>query len=377
MPAEGYRIPVNDGLNGNFLKDVIDGMYDWVRVIDRDDNVIYLNRAMREGLRCNPVGEKCYRAVGRETPCDNCTSRRAAFEGIPFYKEETIGGRIFSVASSPVRNSGGEIIAVVEVLRDITKIKKLQDRVVEQNRRMQGDLEMAKKLQLSLLPQKALEGDIDFAYVYRPCEALGGDFLGFSAIDESHAALYIADVSGHGVSAAMLTVFLHSMLGKKTLSPAQALTGLYREFNGAGFDKDMYITVFYAIIDLDSGCMVFSNAGHGVRPIVFGKNRFEFLHLPGIPISDWLKEPGYRDAKIPLSNGDRVFMCTDGVIELRNPEGEQFGEERIIEILTDEKSGNEDKLRRITARALEFAGLDDFSAIPDDITMALFEIRRK
>jgi len=70
--------------------------------------------------------KKCYEAIGKSEPCENCTSRKAVFEGTIQAKEEIIGDRIFSVKSSPIRDENGQITAVVEVLRDITEMKKTE-----------------------------------------------------------------------------------------------------------------------------------------------------------------------------------------------------------------------------------------------------------
>jgi phosphoserine phosphatase RsbU/P len=275
-------------INSLFIEDIINGMYDWVRVIDRDDNILYVNKTMKENITKYPVGQKCYMAIGRDTPCENCISRKAIFEGHSHQKEEIIAGRTFSIMSSPVKNETGEIIAAVEVLHDITQIKHLQKQTMEQNKKLQEDLNIAKKLQCRLLPKKQLEDKVNFSFLYQPCEDIGGDFLDIYNIDETHTGVYIADVSGHGVSASMLTIFLRSSINKKQLSPTKALEELFKEFNYNNFDPDLYITVFYAIIDTLNKTVTFSNAGHNVSPIIFNKDKTEFLRVPGIPISNWL-----------------------------------------------------------------------------------------
>jgi len=363
------------GDQSRFIKDIIDGMYDWVRVLDRDNNIIYINKAMAEGLGDYPIGKKCYNVLGKDEPCENCISRQAVFKGHPHEKEEIINGRTFSVMSSPVKDESGNIVAVVEVLRDITHMKQLYMKILQQNEKLQSDLNIARKLQCSLLPKELLKDKIDFAFLYRPCEALGGDFLDIFEVDRNHIGIYIADVSGHGVSASMLTIFLRSSIDKRTLSPAEALKKLYREFNHQDFAKDLYITVFYAIIDLENGKMVYSNAGHNVSPIVFNKERFEVLRVPGIPISNWVESAEYTDISTTLQKGDRLFLYTDGIIELRNKSNEQFGEERLLKILLGDPSTPSIVLNRIVESACNFADIEDKSSIADDITVALLEIK--
>jgi sigma-B regulation protein RsbU (phosphoserine phosphatase) len=361
--------------NSGFVKDIMNGMYDWVRVLDRDDNVIYMNSSMSRVFDSAVPDKKCFEVLGRKMPCENCTSRKSVFDGQTHEKEEEINGRIYSVMSSPVKDEKEEIIAVVEVLRDITQTKYLQHRLFEQNLKLQNDLSIARKLQCSLLPRELPDDKINFSFIYKPCEALGGDFLDIFKIDEDHTGIYVADVSGHGVAASMLTVFLRSALNKKLLSPALALEELYTQYNESNFDQDLYITLFYMIIDVKAKTAVYSNAGHNVCPILFNPQKFEILRVPGIPISNWTDHPGYTDRLTALSSGDKLFFYTDGIIEMRNNIGEQYGEERLLGILLNESSDPSAILNSIIDKACEFAGISDSTNIPDDITMALLEIK--
>ncbi len=356
---------------------IINGMYDWVRVIDADDKLVYVNKAMSESLEHALIGQKCYSAIGRNTPCENCVSRSAVFSGTPQHKEEVIQGRTYSVMSSPIKDNEGNIVAVVEVLRDITEMKKLQKEMLNQNKKLQSELNMARKLQCSLLPKELPEDKIAFSYIYKPCETLGGDFLDIFKIDDHHVGVYIADVSGHGVAASMLTVFLRSSIDKKTLSPAAALKKLYKEFNADYSDQDFYITVFYAIINLKDNTLIYSNAGHNVSPVVFNpeNKRFDLLRIPGIPISNWVEEPIYIDSKVNLEHGDRIFLYTDGIVELKNTDNEQFGEDRLVSVLLGENATPDSILDHIIESASKFAGIENYNKISDDITMALIELK--
>jgi sigma-B regulation protein RsbU (phosphoserine phosphatase) len=361
----------------HFIEEIVNGMFDWVRVIDLDNNIIYMNRAMTEGLNFPDMGKKCYEILGRSEPCINCTLRKMVFDGYSHEKEERINGRIFSVMSSPIRNNEGKIIAAVEVLRDTTQVRQLYEKTKEQNTELKKDLEMARKLQISLLPEPPSDNRLDFAMEFIPCESLGGDFLDIFSMDDSHIGLYIADVSGHGVQASLLTIFLRSTLNRKLLSPAMALEELYFEFNRGklNLDEDLYISVFYAVIDLDQKTMVYSNAGLNVIPIVYNKNRFDMLRLPGIPISNWAKYPGYKDASKELRPGDKLFLYSDGILEMRNQANEQYGEERLLDILQNNDLKPRKLLHKIKESAFDFAGIGTVSALKDDVTMALLEIK--
>jgi sigma-B regulation protein RsbU (phosphoserine phosphatase) len=163
-------------------------------------------------------------------------------------------------------------------------------------------------------------------------------------------------------------------MDKKSLSPSSTLHKLYKEFNNNSFDQDLYITVFYAIIDLENNSILFSNAGHNVSPVIFNSERFELMRTPGIPISNWLDSPSYIDKQTPLLKGDRIFFYTDGIIEIRNSLNEQYGEERLLEILLKNEAEPSVALKRLLDSACEFAGISNTSQIPDDITIALLQI---
>lgn len=356
------------------VEDIINGMNDWVRVLDLDCNIIYINKAMESVIKKPIIGKKCYEAFNKNEPCENCVSCKSISDVKTHEKEEVFEDKVFSVMSSPVKNSNGDVIAVVEVLRDITGLKQMQQKIINQNKELHKDLDMARKLQMSLLPSKLPEGSVKFSFIYKPCETLGGDFIDIFEIDKDHMGIYIADVSGHGVSSSLLTVFLRSSINKSTLSPAEALAELYNEFNIIGFDTDLYITVFYSIIDLNNMILTYSNAGHNISPIVFGNSRFEILKKSGIPISDWMDKPDYTNDYINLNIGDRIFYSSDGIIEIKNSSKEQFGEERLLDILLNDKSKPDKVLNNIFTKACSFAGIESMVQIYDDITMAILEV---
>ncbi len=361
----------------NFIEDIIDGMQDWVRVISRDDTIVFVNRSMRQALGNNDlVGQKCYQTLGRKSPCPNCLSR---FNNKDWSakKEEYIGGRTFSVTSSPLKNhETGEIEAVIEVLHDITQLKNLTIELEKQNEKLRGDLSMARRLQCSLLPQNQLATDkLDFSFIYKPCETLGGDFLDIFQIDDSHAGIYIADVSGHGVAASMLTMFLRTALDKTLLSPSKALAQLYDYFNKNSFSDELYIAIFYGIINIENYTFTYSNAGLNVCPFVFSREDLRILRAPGIPISNWVEDPEYVEVKININPSDRMFFYTDGVIEIKNQDNSQFGEERIVQHLVESELDPSSTLSGLIDKAIAFSGRTDSNDIIDDITVALIQIK--
>lgn len=365
-----------------FIEEIIDGMQDSVRVIGRDGTVLFVNKAMEQTLGKDIIGKKCYELLGHTCPCDNCVSKYA-IEGCFCSKEEKINGRTFAVTSSPLRSDKDDSIeAVVEVLHDITELKELSIELKIQNQKLKQDLAMARRLQCSLLPkQQPLNDKIDFSFIYRPCDTLGGDFLDIFRIDENHIGVYIADVSGHGVAASMLTMFLRTALNKSTFSPAEALTQLYEYYNRNNFADELYIAVFYGIINTADYTVTYSNAGLNVCPIIYSRNSFKILRAPGIPISNWVENPSYTEFTESIRPRDKIFFSTDGIIELKNPENSQFGEDRILEHLLESDFEPAHTLSELIDKAIVFStgknadDNSDNSSIIDDITVALIEIK--
>jgi len=318
-----------------FIESILDGMQDWVRVIDRDDNIIYANRAMKEEFGEKTIGKKCFELLGQSKPCSNCISKRAAKIHHTFQREEKINGRIYSVRSSPIVNKDGKVEACVEVLRDITQEKLMEEKLRQQYNEMKHDLQIARMMQYNLLPGagKLSNNRVEFTYTYIPCEAIGGDFFDIYEIDDSHVGVYVADVSGHGVPASMLTIFFRQAMNKSLLSPSKALKELFLKFNHVKFNEEFYITMFYAIIDTEHMEITYANAGHHALPMLITDGQLEILNAVGIPISNWTDNVEYEESKQKLNPGDRMIFYTDGVIEAANEKGERYGDVRFKEFI--------------------------------------------
>ncbi|NLX76527.1 MAG: SpoIIE family protein phosphatase [Clostridiaceae bacterium] len=357
-----------------FILDILDGMDDWVRVVDRNNTVIFINRSMEKDLGVYDLaGKKCYEIMGCGEPCEYCITNKAVFEGKSYKKEEVFNGRIFSVMSSPIIADDGSVNYAVEVLRDITKEKELEREIIKKNLKLQHDLEMARKLQMQLLPRDVKLPCLDFAYSYHPCDDLSGDMVNVFQIDKERVGIYIADVSGHGVSASMLTIFIISTLNKKNHSPSRALYRLFKQFNAGDFDKDSYITMFYGIYNTRTGIFTYANAGHNCAPVIISRDRVKKLCKPGIPISNWVDSPSYHDSTIQLDTGDKLFLYTDGVTDqwLEDP-GEITSDSYILEILRDSNIDLNTALSKISRYV--YTRLDQIGAKQkDDITMALIQ----
>ena len=367
-----------------FAKNVLDSMLDWVRVIDKDGAVVFMNKAMLSYLQDNP-DDLDFNEVFFQSPTNNIGIMdyelviSTALNNTEYNKEINVGSRVLAVISSPLKNEFDETQFIVEVFRDVTRLKTLQHTILEQNNKFENDLDMAKMLQRKLLPNMSPNERILFNYIYKPCDMLGGDFVDIYNIGKDHLGVYIADVSGHGVSASILTVFLRSTISKRMTSPAEALNMLYREYNSNNFESEVYITVFYAIYDLRNNILTYSNAGHNATPVLYNKTRKDrqiLLKSPGLPISNWVDTISYSENSIRVDPGDLLFLYTDGLAEIKNNEKAMFGQDRINESLRSiQGDDHHHMLNEVLNYAYRYADITNESMQMDDITMSFIELK--
>ncbi|MTI71294.1 MAG: phosphatase [Firmicutes bacterium] len=321
--------------------DILDGMVDWVRVIDRNGVIIYANKTMEEAVGKSLVGSRCYRSLNKECPCKRCITEAAIATGVTSEKEEKIGDKIYSVKSSPVTDANGNIYAAVEVFRDVTRERKLEKEVMRKNKKMSKDLGFSRRLQKRILPEKGNYGSAYIDYIYRPSEVLSGDMFDVFHIDENNLGIYISDVVGHGVSASMMTMFVRqTMRAIKNYykSPSQAISELHKNFIDLNLDDDKYFTIFYGVINKKDKTFTYVNGGHNSIPLLIRNNDTKLLKTEGFPISYLFDEIKYNEKTIDIKVGDKLLLYTDGILEAKNKQGEQFGLERLLDIVSTDKN---------------------------------------
>lgn len=207
------------------------------------------------------------------------------------------------------------------VARRTAEIQKVNEKMLE-------DLEYAKRIQQSLLPPKELNiYGVKFVSQYIPCEKLSGDFYHIHAIDEDHIGMFIADVAGHGISAAMMTLFADRVMKPTKIpprflsnpSPSKMIRHMYMEFNKSDFPSEMHIVMFYAIYNRKTSVLAYCSGGMNSLPLLVRKNgELEILDKSmGFPICKFgdLFEPDFQKAEVKLEKGDRVLFYTDGLTE--------------------------------------------------------------
>ncbi len=232
-----------------------------------------------------------------------------------------------------------------EVLQD------LNAQLEANNARMSRDLDAAARIQHSLLPAGDIElHNVEVAWRYIPCDELAGDFLNFFPLDDRYMALYVVDVSGHGVPSSLLSVTVARSLtaqattssilvrvddqDQTTIVPPPVVAGeLNRRFPMED-QGNLYFTMFYGILDTMTGNLKYVSSGH-VPPVRLpsGKGDPEVLPAEGFAIG-WMEDIEYDEESVALDAGDRLFIFSDGVPEAMNENLEELGEPQMLELIS-------------------------------------------
>lgn len=228
-------------------------------------------------------------------------------------------------------------------------LKRAKQELEAAHARMKRDLDAAARLQQALMPHAlpAIDG-IRFAWRFRPCDELAGDILDIVPLGHGAVGIYLLDVSGHGVPAALLSVTLSHVLSHtgegsvltqddgarvSAVEPREVATRLNRRFPMDPATKQ-YFTFLYGVLDPHSREFRYVSAGHPGPVHLRRGDAAAFHDAHGFAIG-WFADAGYDEHVIHLAEGDRVYLYSDGVTDARNAQGELFDRGRFGAILTD------------------------------------------
>jgi len=309
-------------------------------------------------------------------PVNRVTQEADRFARENVIAERKLSGTVGKITE--IRVLAGSIDKMEEgTMKNMEEIAKMS----RESERIDTELTLAANLQMSVLPKgEKLSGrsEFDVSAKMNPAREVGGDFYDFFFIDDTHLVLVIADVSDKGVGAAFFMAVSKTLLKARASmggSPAEIVTFAEEKLSEEN-EAGMFITAWLGIVDIVTGEVRACNAGHNFPAILRADTQEGYridktehgppiCFLPGVP---------HVEYQFRLHPGDRLFLYTDGVTDAKNPEGERFGTERLVEALNNDREiGNASLILRVKAAVDHFAGAE---AQYDDITMVSFTYLR-
>lgn len=359
-----------------------------------DMPLIYVNQAFETvtGYRAaEAIGRNCRFLQGPGTDREALEAirralaeRRGCVVELLNYRK---GGEPFwnRLSITPVADAAGEVTHFIGVQSDITERRLAEQRLQAANRRMRRDLEAAARIQKSSLPATfpAVSG-ARVAWAFRPCEELAGDSLNVMQLDDRTLALYVLDVSGHGVPAALLSFTLAHTLSafpeqsclyergggdRRPAEPASVLATLNRRFQ---LDPAVpqYFTLFYALVEPASWRVRYASAGHPPAVLVPREGEPRLLSATGPPVG-LVEGAEFAQAELRLEAGDRLLVFTDGLPEAENADHVELGVESVVRAARAQRRS---PLQHAVDSLVELATNWSGGGLRDDISVCAFEI---
>ncbi len=360
-------------LDGRYKK-VLDAMPEGVFVFDNKLRMRFANAAFRrsfsdaarggktlaESIACGENGE-----CGKSAACAYCAFYKTMRAAVTQGKEQT------ETVHTTVKGQGRKDTLSLRI-RILPVDEKGKLFLGLTDGKYQTEIEQglltAQQMQRRLLPAGKSMGGVPYAYMYIPCQGVGGDLPDVYEL-EGQTYGVLSDVSGHGISAGMLAAFVKAGLDRKQPSLALALGQLSAKFQELNLDERAYITVAGVRIDKTAGVLRYVMAGHNAPILLKNGYGINEIESPAPPVSNWFSDYPYVEREMPFERGDILVLVTDGVTECTNSAGEQFGVERVESVLLQSHSA-EDFIGKLKSALQVFCG----GKFTDDITALAFDL---
>lgn len=281
-----------------------------------------------------------------------------------------------------------------ELLEKNNQLKSAHKEIKKNYQKIKKDINAAVKIQQSLLPKSAdIALPVNIAWDYRPADELAGDLFSFYPLDDTHLALYLIDVSGHGVPAAMLSVYLNKILCPEQCSefvyyensndnsssyfrdPAAIIQLLNKNFLHNN-DDSLYCTMIYAVINTQTGDGVLCQAGHPYPIIARQNGVVDVLGQGGYPVG-LIDGAQYENVSFHLSPGDRFLLYSDGITECFDINDRLYDMQRLQDVMQQSSQESlQQSINNVVSSVEQWHGLnirnDSFA---DDVSLLGVEIK--
>lgn len=391
------------------LRTLVDNLPDCIYAKDTQGRKTLANPADLKNLRCrteaDAIGKNDFDLFPRAEAEKFWADDQKVLRGEPvinreeyFYNEA--GEKQWLLTSKlPLRDHNGTILGLIGIARDITMVKQAEEKLAEHMRELeqrdhqtQEELNMARELQLAMLPQAfpsvpsgrpPAESQLEFYSYYCPSGAVSGDFFDVVPLSDHAVGLFICDAMGHDVRAALVTAMMRALVADLSVvinDPGELLTQMNRELSGIFKQSGsiMYATAFYLIVDLAQGEFRFASAAHP-DPILLhrGANTAEWLKVDeGAkkgPALGLFADGQFRTFRRSMQAGDLIALFTDGLVEVEGPDGQIYSSASLMAAIRQRSCLPANELfTGVIEEIRKFAGHPKFD---DDICLASVEIK--
>ncbi|MCP5120416.1 MAG: SpoIIE family protein phosphatase [bacterium] len=291
----------------------------------------------------------------------------------PLQTDEQVLGLIYVDSPHLWREFKAEDLNLLTVMANVAAMRIERERLAatEQARKIyQRDLEQASEIQKQFLPRETPQSEgVELAGYNEPCHTVGGDYYDFVQYPDGRLVIALGDVAGKGMPAALLMVNLQArvqMLAEQPSPPSEMVAHLNKAMTAA-CPGNRFVTFFLCQIDPATGELVFSNAGHNPPYLVRASGDVEELDGGG-PVLGILPGIKYTEHSRQVDPGDTLVIYSDGVSEAADPDENEFGEERLIELIREHRQQSPQELiDTIITKVEEFASgapaADDFTLV--------------
>lgn len=353
----------------NLLRNVIDAQPDSIYVKDARGRYLLDNLAHMKRLGATSIEQVTGKTVHDFFPekiankfqhDDEAVIKTG--QAIVNFQEATTDGSgnksWLSTTKVPLRNRAGEIIGLVGIGRDITERKRAEEKISlyneelrAKNGQMEDDMRMASEVQQAFLPQqltgllcKAAKNTLHFYSSYLPTGAVGGDFFHVLRLSDTTAGVFISDVMGHGVRAALVTALQRAMVEELVgvaSNPGEFLSQINRALLSIlrRTGTPLFVSAFYMFVDVSNCEIRYAAAGHP-KPLLLRRSEglVEMLAAKdgkSGPALGMFDERKYETSGVRLEQGDLVLLFTDGLFEVEGADGELFDQKKLMEVVRE------------------------------------------
>jgi len=252
------------------------------------------------------------------------------------------------------------------------RLHQLNQDLTEQKQILEAELAEAAEYVRSILPDKLTEPPVAIDVRFIPSRQLGGDSFDYFWLDEEHLAMYLLDVAGHGLRAALPSISVMNLLRSRALpkvdyyQPQEVLTGLNETFQITE-RNDKYFTIWYGVYHKTTRQLTYASAGHPPGVLVTHKldAAVEKLKTPGLPIG-MFPDPSYSQNQCIVAQGSTLYIFSDGIYELIQPDGLIWGLDNFIQVLAGTTTPTGSNLDQVLIGVGEMNPEDDFE---DDVSL--------